>query len=46
MKAIQITGERQMQIVDVPEQEMKAGDVMIRLQYVGFCGSDLNTYLG
>ncbi len=46
MKAIQITGERQMQIVDVPEQEMRAGDVMIRLQYVGFCGSDLNTYLG
>lgn len=35
-----------MQIVDVPEQEMRAGDVMIRLQYVGFCGSDLNTYLG
>ena len=35
-----------MQIVEVPEQEMKAGDVMIRLQYVGFCGSDLNTYLG
>ena len=35
-----------MQIVDVPEQEMKAGDVMIRLQYVGFCGSDLTTYLG
>ena len=35
-----------MQVVDVPEQEMKAGDVMIRLQYVGFCGSDLNTYLG
>ena len=46
MKAIQITGERQMQVVDVPEQEMKAGDVMIRLQYVGFCGSDLSTYLG
>ena len=46
MKAIQITGERQMQVVDVPEQEMKAGDVMLRLQYVGFCGSDLSTYLG
>ena len=46
MKAIQITGERQMQVVDVPEQEMKAGDVKVRLQYVGFCGSDLNTYLG
>ena len=25
---------------------MKAGDVMLRLQYVGFCGSDLSTYLG
>ena len=35
-----------MQVVDVPEQEMKAGDVKVRLQYVGFCGSDLNTYLG
>lgn len=35
-----------MQVVDVPEQEMKAGDVMLRLQYVGFCGSDLSTYLG
>ena len=46
MKAIQITGERQMQVVDVPEQEMKAGDVMLRLQYVGFCGSDPSTYLG
>ena len=46
MKAIQITGERQIQVVDVPEQEMKAGDVKVRLQYVGFCGSDLNTYLG
>ena len=35
-----------MQLVDVPEQEMKAGDVCVRLQYVGFCGSDLSTYLG
>ncbi|MCR5130373.1 MAG: zinc-binding alcohol dehydrogenase family protein [Prevotella sp.] len=46
MKAIQIVGERQMQIVDIPNQEMKAGDVVLRLKYVGFCGSDLNTYLG
>ena len=46
MKAIQITGERQMAIVDVPSQEMGAGDVLLRMSHVGFCGSDLSTYLG
>ena len=46
MKAIQISGERQIEIVNVPEQELKAGEVLLRLEYVGFCGSDLSTYLG
>ena len=46
MKAIQISGERQMEIVNVAEQELKAGEVLLRLKYVGFCGSDLNTWLG
>ena len=46
MKAIQISGLRQMEIVNVPEQELKAGEVLLRLEYVGFCGSDLSTYLG
>lgn len=46
MKAIQISGERQMEIVNVPEQELKTGEVLLRLEYVGFCGSDLSTYLG
>ena len=46
MKAIQITGERQMEIVNVAEQELKADEVLLRLEYVGFCGSDLSTYLG
>ena len=46
MKAIQISGLRQMQIVNVPEQELHAGEVLLRLEYVGFCGSDLSTYLG
>ena len=46
MKAIQISGERQMNIVSVEEQELKAGEVLLRLEYVGFCGSDLNTWLG
>ena len=35
-----------MAVVDVPAQEMGSGEVMLRLDYVGFCGSDLSTYLG
>ena len=46
MKAIQIEKERQMAIVDIPAQEMKSNEVLLRLEYVGFCGSDLSTYLG
>ena len=46
MKAIQISAERQMGVVELPEVELKAGEVLLRLQYVGFCGSDLNTWLG
>ena len=46
MKAIQISGERQMQVVNVEKQALQAGEVLLRLEYVGFCGSDLNTWLG
>ena len=46
MKAIQISGLRQMEIIEVAEQEMKADEVLLRLEYVGFCGSDLSTWLG
>ena len=46
MKAIQISGERQMDIVNVEQQDLKANEVLLRLEYVGFCGSDLNTWLG
>ena len=46
MKAIQIEKERQMAIVDIPAQEMKSNEVLLRLEYVGFSGSDLSTYLG
>ena len=35
-----------MSIVELPEPEMAKDEVLIRLEYVGFCGSDLNTYLG
>ena len=46
MKAIQITAPRQMAVVNIPDQEMKSDEVLLRLNYVGFCGSDLSTYLG
>ncbi len=45
-KAIQISQEQTMSVVQIPRQEMKDNEVLIRLQYVGFCGSDLSTYLG
>jgi len=35
-----------MEIVDIAEQELKANEVLLRLEYIGFCGSDLNTWLG
>lgn len=46
MKAIQIPGLQQMTVVDMPKPEAKAGEVLLKLEYVGFCGSDLNTFLG
>ncbi|MBQ4287834.1 MAG: zinc-binding alcohol dehydrogenase family protein [Bacteroidales bacterium] len=46
MKAVKILAERHMVVVDLPEPELKDDEVLLRLQYVGFCGSDLNTWLG
>ena len=46
MKAIKILQERQMVVDSVAEQELGPDEVRLRMQYVGFCGSDLSTYLG
>ncbi len=46
MKAIKITAERRMEVVDIEDQKPGFGEVKLRLKYVGFCGSDLSTYLG
>ena len=46
MKAINIKGERQIGLVVMDEPVPGADEVLVRLEYVGFCGSDLNTYLG
>lgn len=46
MKALQISDLQKIQVVELPKPEVKAGEVMLKLKYVGFCGSDLNTFLG
>ncbi|MBQ0063214.1 MAG: zinc-binding alcohol dehydrogenase family protein [Prevotella sp.] len=46
MKAIQIIDERRAEVIEMPRPEVKRGEVLLRLEYVGFCGSDLNTFLG
>lgn len=46
MKAINIKGERQIGLVVMDEPVPGADEVLVRMEYVGFCGSDLNTYLG
>ncbi len=46
MKAIQILEPSRVEVVEIEKPEVKAGEVMVKLHYVGFCGSDLNTFLG
>ena len=46
MKAVQIVNTHEMRVVDIDKPVLKAGEVMVKIEYVGFCGSDLNTYLG
>ena len=47
MKAIQITHSQELNIIDMEKPAApKAGEVLLKLEYVGFCGSDLNTFMG
>ncbi|RKD89885.1 zinc-binding alcohol dehydrogenase family protein [Mangrovibacterium diazotrophicum] len=46
MKAIEITKAGEMQLVEREMPQMAAGEILLKLKYVGFCGSDLSTYLG
>ena len=47
MKAIQITHSQELNVIemDMP-QAPSQGEVLLKLQYVGFCGSDINTFMG
>lgn len=46
MKALQIPALKTIRVVELPQPEAAEGEVLLRLHYVGFCGSDLNTFLG
>lgn len=46
MKAVQIVNPFDMKVVELEKPTVGAGEVLVKIKYVGFCGSDLNTYLG
>lgn len=46
MKAVQIAAPSDMKVVEVERPVLHAGEVLVKIEYVGFCGSDLNTWLG
>lgn len=46
MKTIRITAPGKTEIVETKKPELKPGHVLLKIRYVGFCGSDLNTFRG
>ena len=46
MKALVYTGAETLDYRDVPDPEPGAGEVLVRIDSVGICGSDMHAYLG
>ncbi len=46
MKAVQITAPSEMKVVEIAKPVFGPDEVLVKMKYVGFCGSDLNTFLG
>ena len=46
MKAVQIVAPSEMKVVELEQPQPGVGEVLVKMCYVGYCGSDLNTYLG
>ena len=46
MKAIQITQPFELNVIEMEKPACGEGEVLLRIRYVGFCGSDLNTWRG
>jgi threonine dehydrogenase-like Zn-dependent dehydrogenase len=46
MKALEITKPGEMKMVEREMPHPGKDDILLKIRYVGFCGSDLSTYLG
>ena len=46
MKAVRISAPMEIGVAEIEKPVIKADEVLVKIKYVGFCGSDLNTYLG
>ena len=47
MKAIQITHQQELNVIEIEKPSAPGqGEVLLQLHYVGFCGSDINTFMG
>ena len=44
MKAIQVTGPRRLELTDVPVPEPADGEVLVRLEALSVCGTDMMAY--
>ena len=44
MKAGQLTGPRRMELVDIPEPTLQEGEVLVRVEKVSICGSDIRPF--
>lgn len=46
MKALQITDTKRLDVIELTIPQPTEGEVLLHVNYVGFCGSDLNTFRG
>ena len=46
MKAIQIIQPEEVKVINILKPAAGSGEVLLKVRYIGFCGSDLSTYLG
>ncbi len=46
VRAFQITEPGQSQITTVPDPQIRSDEVLLKIEKIGFCGSDLSTYRG
>jgi threonine dehydrogenase-like Zn-dependent dehydrogenase len=44
MRAARLVGPRQFEFVDAPAPALKEGEVLVRMEHLSVCGSDLRTY--